>query len=1096
MNFRRLVFFPLSFLLLLATSIKSYSQKNANENSLEFIVKGIEFHDDEKYQAAVKEFNKVNRNDTNYALATYEKSLSLLNAEDYEECIEVCKEGLSLEPTENEAMFYVTYGTALSNSDKYTESIDVYNNGLELYPKNATLRYNLAVVLLKDKQYELGLNTLYQNLRNNPFHGRSHLLLAEIARQKQYPTKAFLAFAFYLTMEDNYNVGFEILKYIDTYANSKMDEGGDYEDFDLRNNGFEDLDELVFNKVAINKKYKTPSRFSYPLIKQMHLISSSLDLISADKEDDFWVEYYIPYFKSMMDNELYEGFSSYIVRSGESANPEIAKNLKRSSSAQNQFIAWFKDNFAEQFGKIELDGKTYDRHFYSGNLVAIGNFENGKKNGDWTYYSDKGSISAEGAFSDDKKEGEWNYYHTGERLESTYPYTDGEVNGNFKEYNKKGILIKEGVYKDDYYNGLVKEYYETGAISSSKEFSKGLMDGEIIFYYRNGKKSLETMCKEGKIEGLFIRYNAVGNKTQELEYENDELNGYAKTWYSNGQLKHSRMYKNDLPEGEWKSYYQNGNIMEEEIYSEGQLIGENTEYYENGKISEKGEFDENGKENGVFKEYYSTGELYAEISYKSGDLYDYKFYDKSGSIVQEGNKKGKYVDYVRIDTNGYKSLEGKFYKGKRDGIWTFFGPRGVIYSELEYKDGEKDGDQTTYYSNGQISEKYQRKAGEIEGLYKSFLKANTDVIDYEGVYKNGEKSGTFVSRNVLGNIISETFYAEGQLDGWLTYYNQKGKISQESYTLNDNFYGLIEYDTNGSAKKYWLENGNGEVRFTYPNGKTSFVGNYINGISEGEYQWFRPDGSVDTKGQYVNDLKHGEWMYYHPNGKVAMIKNYFLGQLEGEYKSFHENGNKNVVSHYRNGRLEGEYTRYFYNGKMREKSRYKYGDLDGERFNYVPSGELAIVRTYSEGVILSYRYMKDNNTFTEDITIESGIQNITAYFASGNKSVEFSIDGNSLTAPFIWYYPNGKMFRYTDYDNDITNGIMKAYYPNGNLQYEYPHKNDNYHGICKDYYENGQLKQSLSYYNDELEGWSSYYDKSGNLTHQYYYFDNQIFSNK
>lgn len=1083
------------FVFLLLPSI---AQKNALENSAVFVQNGLEYHDDEKYQSAVKQYDKVHRNDTNYPLALYEKSLSLLAGEKYKECIEACKEGLSLPATTNEAFFYITYGSALSDLEEYDESIRVFKEGIKLYPYNSTIRFNLALVQLRAKMYNEGLNTLYKNLEDNPFHGRSHLLLGEIAKQKGYPTKALLSYSMYIMMEDRSAVGYGILQSIDNYSNSKMDEGGDYEETELDNKGFGDLDELIFNKVAINDKYKTPSKFKFPYIKQLYLVSSSLSDIAGD-EDDFWVRFYIPFIQQIIEDEEFSGFSSYLVRSGQTYSSSIAKGLEKSSKQRASFISWFKKNFTEIYAMKTVDGKKIEYHYNGGKLVAKGSLSSNQQErlGDWVFYNSVGSKSAKGNYQNNKKNGKWEYYHTGNRLESWYEMTEGKVNGNFEEYNIDSILIKKGMYAEGLYDGIMETYYETGGILGRREFNKGVLDGVLEYYYKNGVKSVETKCTDGDINGLLTRYNALGKKSSEVEYTDDKKNGYSKVWYSDGELESHYTYLDDELNGSCKKYYRNGQLKQEQNYTEGMLTGSSKSYFDDGTKRESSDFDENGKENGVFQEFYPSGKLYANLNYKNGDMSSYSFLAEDGSILSEGKKRGKTLEYLRIDSNGYKNLEGSFVKGVRDGDWKVTGPRGVLYSELVYDEGLLSGAQKRYYSNGQMSKEYTCKKGNIEGMYKMYAYGNPGTVTYEGIFNMDTKEGRFIERNKMGILVDDEYYVNGETDGWQVYHSQKGVRTRESYTKDGYFMGIITYDSAGkNGKEYWLENGNGELKMTYEDGKTRFTGNYANGSSHGTFTWYYPNGEIDTKGEYVNDERHGKWVSYHPNGKLYVEKNYNFGNLQGEYKSYFADGTLKITSYYEGGYENGIYTRYFYNGKIRETSEYKTGDLHGLRKSYVPTGDLAIVRRYVDDVLMSYSYMDKSGKLTEPVKLGETKESVTAYFKNGKPSVKFTLEKDQLMEDFIWHYPSGEVFRKSSYTNGAVSGVMTAYYPNGNKMYEYPHKYGEFHGICIDYHENGKMKEKLSYFCGELEGESTFYDANGKLTKTVFYFDNAIYFEK
>ena len=179
------LFFILS-LLLAYTQLVSAQR----ETSEEIIQKGIQLHDDEKYQEAIQLYRRVNENDSNYVRMLSELALSYLQMEMYDSAVVIAEKGLTL-PSEYRMHLLRTKGTALDYAGKPEESIRVYKQAIEAYPFVYLLHYNLGVTCLGQEQYASAIRSFQEALRCNPFHASSHLQLGKLmARQKQY-TRAF-----------------------------------------------------------------------------------------------------------------------------------------------------------------------------------------------------------------------------------------------------------------------------------------------------------------------------------------------------------------------------------------------------------------------------------------------------------------------------------------------------------------------------------------------------------------------------------------------------------------------------------------------------------------------------------------------------------------------------------------------------------------------------------------------------------------------------------------------------------------------------------------------------------------------------------------
>lgn len=1074
----------------LVMSIPTQAQNYSIENSLEFVIEGILHHDKEEYKSAIKAYNKVHRNDTNYVLALYERSLTELAMDNNDACIATCQEGIGQKPLKLEYQFYVNYGTAYSNKDEFDRAIEVYDSAIAKYPYNSSLKYNKAIALLKAKRYEDGLNLLYDNIRENPYHANSHLTLAKICRDLELHSQALMSFVFYLTMQDHAPSGLEYLQYIDNYVSGDMAGEGEYSDIDFLSQGFEEVDELISNKVAVSDRYETSSDLSFPVIKQTHLLLSSFKLVDAD--EGFWHEYYVPFFKKLMKSKQFEGFSYYLVRSAAGNNPDIEKIISRNSSKKDRFVDWYGNNFKSFFGMHEVDGKEIEYHYSNGDIIAIGDFEDGQYNGDWQFFHSSGCLSGEGKFIDSKRDGKWLYYYENGALKRTNEYDNGVVSGPFVEYSEKGYKSKEGKYKNDYFDGIITEYYPTGGIYSTQEYEVGHSNGALIYFHRNGEKSLEAHLDEGVAKGDVVSYASNGQKTLVRPFVNGSVNGRVRSWYLDGAIKTEIEYQDDKYHGSYKSYHRNGKVAEESEYKEGMQIGESKEYFDNGQLEREVFLDESGKLTGTTKSYYEDGSLFSEFYYKKGAIIGYKYLNKDGSVLKEVSKKGKYLEFEGYDLDGYVFRTGMYVKGERDGTWKGYDPLKILTSKREYEDGQQAGGQEFFYNNGQKQRSYSAENDNAEGEFIKYDRNGKEINT--GYYSNDNEKGEFLWKNNFGNITARTYYKEGSKEGWQTYYTEDGILSMEEYYDNGSFLGGIYYDSAGqNGTKVWLEGGSGDYTLKYPNGQARYVAHYTNGILNGKVTWYYPDGSINSTGEYLNGQEHGEWLSYYENGQLHSKKTYYSGSREGEYIDYFENGEVETKATYKYGDLVGTYERYYWNGKMRYKSEYKNGQLHGIQRRYAPTGDLSLIRRYVRGVLVGYSYLGKDGKEVEEMPITGKEQTVVAYFQNGQKSVEFTIKSDYYLNTFTWYYPSGKVYRKSSYKDGMMHGQLIAYQEDGKLLYDYGVKYGEWHGSCKDYYLNGELKNDETFFNGDQNGISTYYDKSGKLISKRYYFDGKFY---
>ena len=147
------------------------------------------------------------------------------------------------------------------------------------------------------------------------------------------------------------------------------------------------------------------------------------------------------------------------------------------------------------------------------------------------------------------------------------------------------------------------------------------------------------------------------------------------------------------------------------------------EYYSNGNLKFTVQVDEKGVQNGLYEQYYDSGELLKKLTYKEGKIVDtVLIYYKNGKVKEKGKL---YNDSLKI------------------GWWNYYSSNGNLINKNEYL---ILGD--SIYKNQTI--KFQPD-GNVGKLYYSsnFINASDKILDViiENEYLNSEiKLDTFGER--------------------------------------------------------------------------------------------------------------------------------------------------------------------------------------------------------------------------------------------------------------------------------------------------------------------------------------------------------------
>ena len=410
-------------------------------------------------------------------------------------------------------------------------------------------------------------------------------------------------------------------------------------------------------------------------------------------------------------------------------------------------------------GKPDGYWKSYNE---KGVLVSEGNRKNFMLDSVWVFYSNAGEKTVEISYLEGKKHGfkkqyldnetiveEWKtdslinsiqaFFKTGE-LKRLTPLVDGKPHGLEKEFNKEGLVI------------IVSKYY--AGIMGKREFINrtdkfGLKQGSWKYFWENGNLKEEGTYQNDKKHGYFKYYDEVGNFKYVEKYDNDNLITDAPetrqmevrtAYHPNGKPAITATYYKGVPDGIRREFDEMGTVIKGYVFA-------------NGILRFEGITDVDGKRQGLWKEYYPTGELKSQGNYINSN--------------PDGAWKFYFIDQ-RVE------VEGRYKNGKKEGAWYWYYPNGETLQEENWSNGKLDGDFFEYNETGTITTKGAYMEGTEEGEW-FYMQGN--AIE-KGVYYDGMRSGVWTTKWKDGTPISEIEYDLDIFNGKYTLYYPNGKIRE------------------------------------------------------------------------------------------------------------------------------------------------------------------------------------------------------------------------------------------------------------------------------------------------------------------------------
>ncbi len=1072
-----------------------FSQIKERIDSRKLIDEGVVLHDEGKYEEALVKYKQVPENDTAYILAVSEMLLTYYYLERYEDAAKlgrkVLKENYDLYP-----MFYLNLGSSLDELEDYDEAIKNYDRILEKYPKNFLIQYNKGISYLLSKRYKKAFDQFQFTLKLNPFHAKSHYQLASLALNEGKTTQGILALNGYLLIDPTSQAANNVLSLLNDVCGSKYKEKFESKGLDVTpDEDYSEIDLMVENYLGLSKKYKVKSKFQLPLVKQSYLVFQKLS--ELPESDGFWYQTYVPFFKKMLKDGMFESYSYYMMQS--SGSDKHQSIVSKNKTKIDKFIPWLKDNWDDLHREYLLSFHSDEKKVlvFRGNyrfgISTIGAVDANQQHyiGHVEFYNGKGGMRKQGHYDEEgNKTGKWISYYDTENLREISDYEDGKINGMIKLYYPSGILKNELTMKNDSVNGLVKFYRNTGGINKSFIYTKGKKQGNYKEFFSIGSLSFEANMKDDKIEGKAVDYFSSGEKYEVAYYKNGLQEGADTVYFRNGNIAKIKHFKAGKLEGDFVSYYDNKQLRFQGKYKDDNAYGKAISYNRDGTISEEETYDETGKMNGISRQFYPDGKPFFEIDYTRGEITGYRFFDHEGKVVQEDKRQfGKFY-FKGLHYNGNISREGEYGKKFSSGEWKYYDINGILESRQNYINGQQQGKATRYYPDGSIDQISEYKDDNRDGYYGSYYK-NGNLYE-EGFYKDGSLDGHWTNYFPDGTVSRKTYYVEGDKYFYKKEFAVDGKLTFIWFYKQGALSFLLNYDSLGNVvDSINLVNSSGKVVLHFPGSQRKQVEYSLKyGKRHGDYFSWYPDGAVRVKGGYFGNNFHGQWTWYFPNGKIQTQGNYYYGDKDGEWRRYYENGKPYSIEHFRLGENEGKEIYYFENGKISTEKNYKENLPDGKAIYYGPTGKIDHYRFYKYGQWVAVEYKTKSGVKHIDLKNETG--DIKTYYDNGQLAREFQIKDGWFTGPYKKYYLNGQLFQSMSFLKDDYDGDYLEYYPTGKLKVKKSYKWGRRNGNFEYYYPNGKLKKKEQYNMGKQHGVTEIYNEQGKLVHRYHYYNDVL----
>lgn len=319
---------------------------NAQSTVEDLVKKGIEYHDAQNYEMAIKTYKKALELDPKSTLVNYEISLSYFNIKDYEKAIAYSDKVLK-QKSNHMMQAYLTKGSSLDVLGKTKASIKLFEKAIKSEGDHYLLHYNLALNYYKLGNLDDAETHVIKAIENNSNHASSHIMLAYIHNQKGNTVQTLLALHYFLFLEADSGRSLEAYMLLkDKFGGNVTKDKPNTININLSALGADSdfgAAELMVGMLEASKSLeknegKTDDEMFIENTKSFFTV---LGQLKKKKHKGVWWTFYTTIFYELAKSEHMETYCHYISQSG---NKDSRTWVQDNEAKLDTFGDWLKTN--------------------------------------------------------------------------------------------------------------------------------------------------------------------------------------------------------------------------------------------------------------------------------------------------------------------------------------------------------------------------------------------------------------------------------------------------------------------------------------------------------------------------------------------------------------------------------------------------------------------------------------------------------------------------------------------------------------------------------------------------------------------------------
>jgi len=323
----------------------SFVMQSQMDSIPQIMERGIALHEEGKYELSLIEYRKALDLEPKNAFVNYEMALSYYFMSKMDKAEEHAKIA-SQEESETGVQGVILLGTLYDEQGKSKKSIKTYEDALKRFGDYYLIWFNLGVTYNGMNELEKAAHAFEMGAKNRLDHSSSHYALGTMKQLQGNRAEALVAMYFFLLLEPNSDRSAQAVTNInDMWTQGVSEKSATEISINLapsKGNNPMDASELFISMLEASRSLEeNEGKSSFDLHQEkatkLFRFLAELDL---GKRDDFYTQYYIPFFLKIAESDHMEALMHYVLQS---SSPESLQWVKTHTDELDSFFTWLDE---------------------------------------------------------------------------------------------------------------------------------------------------------------------------------------------------------------------------------------------------------------------------------------------------------------------------------------------------------------------------------------------------------------------------------------------------------------------------------------------------------------------------------------------------------------------------------------------------------------------------------------------------------------------------------------------------------------------------------------------------------------------------------